>query len=263
VPTISIITAVHDGGHHYLCDTYESLLRQEMPAGWDWQWLVQEDGQTGNPAAKLPADDSRLSLGSGRAGRAPMARTMALARAEGVLVRALDADDMLTDGALWRDIDTLTRHPDMAWCVSACVDLMPDGTRVPGPYDPEPGALPPRVLYEGHQRGQLPVMGTTLTTYTDLVCALGGWFAIPAMEDVALLLACEAVTSGWMIGEVSEVYRKHTEQSTACAAYADQVEASGRNAALYAHVDALYRSRWSWNVPVYEWQREVHDGVHI
>lgn len=249
MPTISIITAVHDGGHQYLREAYESLLRQDMPPGWSWQWVVQEDGQTGIPAAELPTDDPRISLGSGRTGRAPMARTMALGRAKGSLLTTLDADDMFTEGALRRDIELLTSHPEVSWCVSGCLDLLPDGTLVPGPYDPPDGPLPDGTLYDGHLRGQLPVMGTTLTTYTSLVAALGGWLAVPAMEDVALLLAAEAVASGWMIGEASEIYRKHDAQSTADPAYRNQAEAADRSAAIFAYVDALRAAGWTWRTP--------------
>src|SRR5699024_5430317 len=100
-------------------------------------------------------------------------------------------------------------HPEVAWCVSGCLDLLPDGTLVPGPYDPPEGPLPDGALYDEHSRGMLPVMGTTLTAHTGLVRALGGWLAVPAMEDVALLLAAEAVSPGWMITAPSEIYRKH------------------------------------------------------
>src|SRR5437879_3785904 len=54
MPTLSIITAVLAGKHQHLAETYRSLAAQELPAGWDWEWLVQEDGETGIPLAELP-----------------------------------------------------------------------------------------------------------------------------------------------------------------------------------------------------------------
>src|SRR5689334_20562099 len=37
MPTISVITAVHNGGHHFLRDTYESLREQKLPDDWQWE----------------------------------------------------------------------------------------------------------------------------------------------------------------------------------------------------------------------------------
>jgi glycosyltransferase involved in cell wall biosynthesis len=137
--TISVITPVFDGGHLYLGDVYDSLVAQEMPPGWAWEWCVQEDGRSGVPETFLPSDDPRVSFATGLAGRAGVARTMALTRAKGVVARSLDADDLLLPGALARDIECLHR---VAWCVSAGHDLLPDGKTVPGPYDPPGGPLP-------------------------------------------------------------------------------------------------------------------------
>lgn len=245
MPVISVVTAVHNGSHRYLADAYASLCEQELPAGWTWQWVVQEDGTSGVPLRELP-DDPRISPGMGRAGRAAMARTMALERATGVLTRTLDSDDLLTPGALRRDIDTITANRDIGWCVSACLDLMPDGTFVTGPYDPPPGPLPPGILANGYRVGRLAVMGTTLCAYTELIHAVGGWQALPASEDVALLVSCEAVSQGWMIGEVSEIYRKHPEQSTSASAYANPEETATRLAILMARVDSIRRAGWRW-----------------
>ncbi|MDQ0378185.1 hypothetical protein [Amycolatopsis thermophila] len=65
---------------------------------------------------------------------------MALARATSEIVRTLDADDLLLPGALARDVQALSR---VAWCTSACVDLLPDGSTRPGPDDPPGGPVPP------------------------------------------------------------------------------------------------------------------------
>lgn len=245
MPVISIVTAVHNGGHQYLAEAYESLCEQDLPDGWTWQWVIQEDGTTGIPFDRLP-DDPRISAGMGRHGRAAMARTMALERVNGVLTRALDADDLLAPGALQRDIETITAHPHIGWCVSACLDLAPDGQLVPGPYDPPPGPLPPGILAEGYRVGRLAVMGTTLCAYTELLEAVGGWQALPASEDVALLVVCEALSPGWMIGEVSEIYRKHPQQSTADLAYSDPREKASRLSILMSRVEALRRAGWQW-----------------
>lgn len=247
MPTISLITAVCEGREQYITEAYESLCAQTMPDGWDWQWVVQEDGETGKPLALLPDDDPRISAGQGRAGRAPMARTMALERAEGVLMRTLDADDVLPEGALHQDITMLIERPDIAWCVSGALDLIPDGTLEPGPYDPPPGDLPSGFLRDGEAQGHLQVVGTTMCTYTDLVRALGGWMALPASEDVELLLAAEAVSPGVMCPEIGLLYRQWPGASTEDPDYARDGESRARRNALLARADALSRAGWRWS----------------
>jgi hypothetical protein len=212
MPVISIVTAVLAGKHQYLSEAYESLTRQIMPAGWTWQWLVQEDGETGVPLAELPGDP-RISTGTGAHGRPPMARTLALSRAEGVLVRALDADDVLPGRALYRDITTLMDHPEVGWCVSPALDLLPGGELRRGPRDPDPGPLPDRLLADGEEAGLLPVLGVTMCAYADLVRLLGGWPATRS-EDVGLLLAAEAIAPGWMLAEPGLHYRRWPGSAT-------------------------------------------------
>jgi glycosyltransferase involved in cell wall biosynthesis len=89
----------HTGHATPVADAYESLCAQEMPDGWTWEWLVQEDGRSGEVAAALP-DDSRVLSGTGKPGGPGTARNMAMARSSGDLLRVLDADDRLTPGAL-------------------------------------------------------------------------------------------------------------------------------------------------------------------
>lgn len=249
MPTISVVTPVYDGGHQYLADTYRSLSEQELPDGWTWQWVVQEDGMTGVPAAVLPGD-SRISAGTGPRGGAAMARTMGLPRVTGSLVRTLDADDLLPVGALARAIEVMTSHPELGWCVGSCLDLLPDGTLAAGPCDPNAGLLPPGILADGLRAGQLQVMGTTMTIRTDLLHALGGWPALPAGEDVGVLLAAESVSPGWMIAEPVEIYRKHTGQTTDTAAFRDSETTAVRHSAILARADALHRSGWKWEQPI-------------
>ena len=83
---VSVVTAVHGPSVGFLPDAYASLADQVLPAGWGWQWLVQEDGTTGRPRDVLPGDP-RISVGTGRPLGQGIARTYALARAEGELVK--------------------------------------------------------------------------------------------------------------------------------------------------------------------------------
>lgn len=91
---IIIVTAVHAPSAHFLPDAYKSLCDQELPEGWDWHWLIQEDGQTEQVRPHVP-DDERITFRQGRHGGPGVARMMALANADGEYVKVLDADDQL------------------------------------------------------------------------------------------------------------------------------------------------------------------------
>lgn len=239
---ITVMSPVFVGGHHHLRDAYESLWQQEMPPGWEWQWCVQEDGTTGIPRSLLP-DDPRISYGSSLPGRAGVARTMALSRASGELVRTLDADDLLLPGALARDIEALRR---VAWCVSAGLDLHPDGTTTPGPYDPPSGPLPEDLFFSEQQENRLSVLAANLAAHTDLVRALGGWPAFSGAETVGLLLALEAVTPGEFIAEPSMLYRRHDNQTTASPQYWNAEESEVRLTIALDRAAVLRRLGWKW-----------------
>jgi glycosyltransferase involved in cell wall biosynthesis len=244
MPEISIITAVFDGGHHYLGEAYESLCAQTLPRDWTWQWVVQEDGTTGRPVRTLPTD-SRISTGSGRAGRACMARTVALSRATGSLVRTLDADDLLTPGALTREIETLTGNPHIGWTACAALDLQSDGTLTGVDTDPPVGPIDPTVLAASYDARALSILGTTVCARRDLVFALGGWPALPSSEDAGLLLALNEVAPGWFITEVGYLYRKHENQSTKDPMFTDPTERAAGRVLISERVRALRRLGWS------------------
>ncbi|MGW4194055.1 GltA [Streptomyces sp. NPDC005004] len=246
MPTLTVLTPVHEGGHVYLRELHGCLAGQRLPEGWRLQWVLQEDGRTGTPLAAVP-DAPWISKGTGRQGGAARARTLGLARATGTLLRCVDADDLLPDpGALARDIEVLTAHPSYGWTVAPCLDLLPDGILVPGPYDPPPGPLPARALLDGAKRGEMPVVGTTLTARTALVRLLGGWPALPAFEDGALVLNCEAVSPGWMQSVPGTLYRKHPTQHTATADFRDEEEARLRVEIAVERAEALHASGWRW-----------------
>jgi glycosyltransferase involved in cell wall biosynthesis len=223
---ISIITPVHMPTAQYLPTTWESLQAQNLPNGWRWEWIVQEDGQTGSLSELLPADDHRISIGSGRHGGPGVARNLALSRARGDLIKVLDADDILTEGALSRDIDALTTNTDVGWTTCRLLDLMPDGSTVGFPYDPPEGRLKSGAVLD-HWRAhnyRAPVHPATLAMRRDLVLALGGWMALPASEDTGLLIAADSVTDGWFISEPGLLYRKWPGQATAQAAHTESSE---------------------------------------
>ncbi|WP_071338229.1 glycosyltransferase family 2 protein [Streptomyces albidoflavus] len=244
---ISVVTAVHAPAAHFLADAYSSLCEQELPAGWEWEWIVQEDGRTEEVRAALP-EDSRVSFEQGRAGRAAMARTMALSRVAGRYLRVLDADDLLTPGALARDINALEADPSLGWSTARVLDLLPDGSTVGFDSDPPEGVIE-RGAVLTHWRAneyRAQVHPATLAARADLVRALGGWMALPASEDTGLLLALNAVSRGYFSAETGLLYRKWPGQVTGHADHSEEVERAARMAVVEARAAALAELGWAF-----------------
>lgn len=109
---VIVVTAVHPPTAPFLADAYKSLCEQELPDGWDWHWLIQEDGRSGEVVPHVP-DDDRVTFRQGRPGGPGVARTMALAHADGEYIKILDADDQLPAGALARDLAALEGDPSI------------------------------------------------------------------------------------------------------------------------------------------------------
>jgi glycosyltransferase involved in cell wall biosynthesis len=226
---ISVLTAAYQPVPDYLRAAYDSLADQELPAGWEWQWVVQEDGQTGDVAAMLP-DDPRISPGAGRRGGECVTRTMCLSRAEGELIKVLDADDILTPGTLAREIAVLSANPDVGWTTCRVLDLLPDGTTAGFDLDPPEGRIEPGSVLE-HWRAhdyRAPVHPVTLCMRRELALALGGWMALPASCDTGLLLAASAVSAGYFIATTGLLYRKWPGQLTSQPEHNDPAERQAR-----------------------------------
>ncbi|MEV3967086.1 glycosyltransferase family 2 protein [Streptomyces sp. NPDC050698] len=242
---IVVVTAVHGPHARFLPEAYASLRAQRLPAGWEWHWVIQEDGESERVRPYVPADH-RVTFRQGRAGGPGVARTMALAHGDGAYVKVLDADDRLTPGALARDLAVLEGDPGLGWATSRVLDLLPDGSTVGFPGDPDQGPIERGAVLE-HWRANgflAQVHPASLFVRRELLLALGGWMALPASEDTGLLLALNAVSRGWFSGEVGLLYRKWDGQVTGQAAHTDQSERETRMAVVEARALALSRLRW-------------------
>ncbi|MFD4477238.1 glycosyltransferase family 2 protein [Streptomyces sp. NPDC058471] len=244
---IIIVTAVHAPSAHFLADAYKSLCAQELPAGWEWHWLIQEDGTTDQVAPHVP-DDERITFKQGRAGGPGVARTIALANADGEYVKILDADDQLAPGALARDLAALEADRSIGWATSRVLDLLPDGSTAGFPGDPDPGAIGLQEVldYWAAHDYRAQVHPATLFVRRDLLVALGGWMALPASEDTGLLLALNATSRGWFSSEVGLLYRKWEGQMTGQAAHVDTAERAARMTVVEARARALGSLRWRY-----------------
>jgi hypothetical protein len=237
---ISVVTPVFAPVPDYLTAAYRSLCGQRLPAGWTWQWVVQEDGRSGEVARILPADQ-RISLGSGRRAGDAVTRTMCLSRAAGELIKVLDADDQLLPGALAREIGIHTRLADIGWTAACALDLWPDGSTAGFAGNPAEGRIERGdVLSYWQSHGyQAQVHPATLCLRRELVFALGGWMALPASGDTGLLLAASALTRGYFIAEPGLLYRKWPGQMTSQAEHTDHIERPARMAIIGERARAL------------------------
>jgi len=244
---IVIVTAVHAPSAPFLPEAYRSLCEQELPDGWEWRWLIQEDGRTDAVAPHVP-DDERVTFRQGRPGGPGVARTIALAHADGEYVKILDADDRLTPGALARDLAVLEGDRTLGWTTSRVLDFLPDGSTVGFPGDPDNGPIEREaVLDHWKANGFLAqVHPATLFVRRDLLLALGGWMALPASEDTGLLLALNSVSRGWFSEQVGLLYRKWEGQATGQATHVDPAERDARMAVAEARARALASFRWGY-----------------
>ncbi|MFM9368922.1 glycosyltransferase family 2 protein [Streptomyces sp. Da 82-17] len=244
---IIIVTAVHAPSARFLSDAYKSLCAQELPEGWEWHWLIQEDGKTDEVGPHVP-DDERITFRQGRPGGPGVARMMALANADGEYVKVLDADDQLPPGSLARDLAALEADPSLGWATSRVLDLMPDGTTVGFPGDPEPGPIERKAVidYWASHDYRAQVHPATLFVRRDLLLAVGGWMALPASEDTGLLLALNSVARGWFSPEVGLWYRKWEGQVTGQSAHVDTAERDARMSVVEARARALDSFQWRY-----------------
>lgn len=232
---ISVITAVDPARAEHLPETWESLRDQAMPDGWDWEWLVQcDDDSTEAQKAvqsQLPTD-SRISFDSSRPGGPGVARNMALARTNqrSKLVKTLDADDILGEGVLTRDIAACTQR-GIIWSASRVVDMNDDGTQTPHyPYDPTPGRIRANsaILAYTRENFRILVHPATLCVRWDHLFKLGGWKALPASEDTALLMHLDAQYDGWFHQEIGLYYRRWAPQMSQMDQHSDPHELDSR-----------------------------------
>jgi glycosyltransferase involved in cell wall biosynthesis len=240
MPLISVLTPVHAERAEFLAEAGESLAGQDLPAGWELEWLVQQDGPTSMPAvvaqrfpfARYQANDESLGVNT--------ARNVALSRARGSLVHVLDSDDLLLPHALRTAVEAFGAHPRIHWVSGQADDLLPDSSRLSFLPLLEPGVIEPGVLTQLVLDGGRPAAPCAgLTARTDTVRAFGGWVATPRGGDLALVVALAETTPGFLPPDVTWLYRRHPDQITGQAGWSRlQVEST---ALIHQRIAALRR----------------------
>lgn len=226
MPRLSVLTAVY-GVPAYFHELADSVLSQDLPDGWDLEWLIQEDGPATDQVTALAARDERCRTGANGVHRGTAAtRNAALARAGGEYVRTVDQDDLLLPGSLADGVNVLRRRPSVHWVAAQADDLTAQGRR------PHPSSLPAGVIAPGTLGDHLlahatvPVHGAGLTVRTVTLRALGGWAGVPRSDDVSVLIALSELTEGYLSPEVTWLYRRHPGQTINAGWWQDLAETS-------------------------------------
>jgi glycosyltransferase involved in cell wall biosynthesis len=242
---VSIVTPAYKPVPEYLVEAYNSLRTQKLPTGWEWEWVIQQDGHEDN-APSILLSDPRVNIATGRRAGEPTARNLCLARARGELIKVLDADDQLAAGALAREIDVMSSNSEIGWTTAKVLDLLPDGSTVGFDWNPEDGVIELGRVFDfwRSHNYRADVHPATLCLRRSLVMALGGWMALPASGDTGLLIAANTVALGYFIGEVGLLYRKWPGQMTNQPAHNDPAEWSARMAIIEERARSL---KTLWN----------------
>lgn len=245
MPLLSIITPSYKPVPEQLLECWESVRSQKLPGGWELEWVIQEDGDTGAVTEILP-NDSRIKFGTGRRGGIALTRNMALARSKGELIKNLDQDDVLTPDVLARDIEILTSDPLVQWTTSRVLDLLPDGSTVGFDNDPPEGRLEPGFVLDHWRKHnyRLPVHPTTVCIRRELVVALGGWMGVPGSDDTGMLVPASVISWGYFHGEVGLLYRKWPGQETAGVGHYAHEEWANRMRLIEERADVIHKA-WS------------------
>jgi glycosyltransferase involved in cell wall biosynthesis len=216
MPLVSIITPVFPDADDHLVAAYRSILDQEVPTGWGWEWLVHIDGgPVPDWLTHLHDRRVRISADGHNQGAAPT-RNMLVSRSAGTYLKVLDADDQLTPGVLARDLAVVAAHPQVTWVTSRARDLLGDGTLVDAADAPAPGLLEVGSVFRAWMAHDFrsSIHPATLFAERGAVLALGGWTAVSTSEDTGLLLALNCREQGFFSDEVGLTYRKWPKQLT-------------------------------------------------
>ena len=215
MPLVSVLTPAHPGRAEFLGEAGRSLSSQELPQGWDFEWVVQEDGPTPEladvvrelPFARYQANGESLGIGT--------TRNLALTRANGELVNVLDSDDLLLPTALRTAIEAFDEYPRVHWVAAQAYDLLPDGTQQAFSPLISPGYLEPGVVNAFLAvHGRLPFIPAGMTLRTNTTRAVGGWAANPRAEEGMMLAAITELTPGYLTPEVTWLVRQHEHRTT-------------------------------------------------
>lgn len=213
---ISVLTALGPRDDGYVHQAYASIRLQ---AAVDWQWIVVVDGQFPTPELDAIESDDRLSITRLSRNQGPAAaRNIGATLVNSPIIRNLDIDDEIaTPSVLKRTVQIFKNHPKVMFSGGAMIDRIPDGSlrnfheRIPGGY------IPPGYLYDFWIRSNRfgAVHPTSLSVRTKSFFEAGGYPALAASEDTALLFSLNRSRFGWFDNETVTIHSKRPDSITA------------------------------------------------
>ncbi|MGW4635533.1 glycosyltransferase family 2 protein [Nocardia sp. NPDC004415] len=213
---ISVLTAVHQPGAAFLPETLASIEEQQLPEGWELEWVLQEDGPSSDMAGLAGDRDWVRYEANGEKLGIAGTRNLALNRVRGSLIQVLDGDDLLLPNAL----ATLIPHfddPGIHWALGQADDLLPDGTRKSfPPYEGLPfGRVPAGAVnnWAIESGGSWPVHCAGLMLRSTTVRVMGGWGGVPTNDDLVMLAGVSGAADGYFDDTTTWLYRQHEAQT--------------------------------------------------
>ncbi len=232
-PAVSVVVIFHNE-ERYLADAIDSVVAQDFV---NWEMVLVDDGSTDRSAEIALAaavSDSRICCVSQPGGAnlgASAARNLGVARARGVHVAFLDADDLWLPHKLSSQLGHLATHPGTR-AVYGPLTLFGDDPTVPGFIDGKLYGLEcDGVIVESDRVYHPPELVTLFIPHNDLYPSgamferalyheIGG--ADPEFrdyyEDGVLWLKMCLCASVYCTSESTYLYRQHADSSTAVAA---------------------------------------------
>jgi hypothetical protein len=99
------------------------------------------------------------------------------------------------------------------WVMAPADDLDGD-RRVPYPADVPAGLIPAGAIGDYLlEHGTVPVHCASMTVRPAALRALGGWAGVPRSDDVSVLMALSELTDGYLLPDVTWLYRRHPRQT--------------------------------------------------
>jgi glycosyltransferase involved in cell wall biosynthesis len=108
--TVSVVIPTYNRAGTVI-DAVRSVLAQHFE---DFELIVVDDGSTDDTEARVAAiADDRLRYVAGRHAGVSAARNLGVRRATGSVIAFLDSDDVWRPDKLAREVDVLTKHPEV------------------------------------------------------------------------------------------------------------------------------------------------------
>ncbi|HEX9765153.1 MAG TPA: glycosyltransferase family 2 protein [Nitriliruptorales bacterium] len=215
MPLASIVTPTQAHNADHLPAAWQSLRDAALPAGWELEWLVQEDGAAPRLRGVVPVDPRVRYDALGVQAGGPTTRNLALARAVGDIVLGLDHDDEVVPGGPAALLHALTTDREAVWACGRAELLLQGGQTWVKPDVFPPGRLEAGAVsawYSAHNDFPFPAAFTAYRR--EHLVAIGGWPAVVRSADAVLLAAVNDRWPGRWVDRIVARYRRWPAQAS-------------------------------------------------